>query len=174
MSLWQEGKEFQAGIELKAMLLITSVTRTGVVEEILSTFKTKHSDVPKWNQQISFQVDGSAHVDIVLKVLLIMADGSQEPWGMLRLPVSEILCRGSHQGWFFLSDKTGNPFRKSSRSSHQYYQVLVRIDVSDDLDSWQVITMATTLECISALMWRIVKRSNLKSNCCKQMRRSIT
>lgn len=122
MSLWQEGKEFQTGIELKAMLFVTSVTRTGVVEELLSTFKTKNSDAPKWNQQISLQLDGSAHVDIVLKVFLVMADGSHEPWGVLRLPVTEILCRGSHQGWFFLYDNHGDPFRKSSRSSYPCYQ----------------------------------------------------
>lgn len=66
------------------------------------------------------------HVDIILRIFLIFIDGSQKPWGMLRLPASEVLSRGTHQGWFFLSHNiTGNPFRKHVHTLYPCHEDLV-------------------------------------------------
>ncbi len=61
---------------------------------------------------MSFQLDVGQHTDIVLGLRLTLSDSRTEPWGLLRLPVYEVVSRGSHQGWFFLLDRQGNPFRK--------------------------------------------------------------
>ena len=62
----------------------------------------------------SFHVESSSHADFNLKLVLNMGGGRQEIWGLLRLPISDIITRGSHQGWFFLSDVAGDPLREES------------------------------------------------------------
>jgi len=113
-TLWQEGKDFQAGVDLQAMLFLSSHVQGQLLEELMSTFKTKIAEAPNWNQKISFPLDASTHVDLIFRIFLTVSGGRQEPWGLLRLPVAEILSRGSHQGWFFLSDNNGDPFRENS------------------------------------------------------------
>ena len=61
---------------------------------------------------MSFQLDVNQHADIVLAIRLTFSDARTEPWGLLRLPAYEVVSRGTHQGWFFLLDRQGNPFRK--------------------------------------------------------------
>jgi hypothetical protein len=63
----------------------------------------------------SFHVDASSNADFNLKLVSSMGDGRQEPWGLLRLPVSDIITRGNHQGWFFLSDVAGDPLRENPK-----------------------------------------------------------
>jgi hypothetical protein len=111
-SLWREGKDFQHGLELQANLSLTSNSGGIFHEERLTTFKAKHSESPSWNQKMSFQLDVGQHTDIVLSIRLTLSDSRTEPWGLLRLPVYEVVSRGSHQGWFFLLDQKGNAFRK--------------------------------------------------------------
>lgn len=94
------------------MLFLSSHAGGKLREELMSTFKARIAQAPNWNQKISFPVDLSTHVDLVVRIFLTLSDGSQEAWGLLRLPVSEIVSRGSHQGWFFLSDAQGDPFRE--------------------------------------------------------------
>jgi hypothetical protein len=62
----------------------------------------------------SFHVESSSNADLNLKLMLNMGGGRHEPWGLLRLPISDIIKRGSHQGWFFLSDVAGDPLREKS------------------------------------------------------------
>lgn len=48
---------------------------------------------------------------MILRLMLVTASKSKQTWGLLRLPVSEMLAHGDHQGWFYLSDVHGEPFR---------------------------------------------------------------
>ena len=111
-SLWQEGKEFHAGFELQAHFCLVSCPGGSPKEEPVAIFKAKHSETPKWQQKVGLNINSGTHVDLVLRIQMMFSDGTHQPWGLLRLPLSEIIARGSHQGWFYLSDLMGDPFRK--------------------------------------------------------------
>ncbi|KAJ1496198.1 hypothetical protein T484DRAFT_1923754, partial [Baffinella frigidus] len=108
-----------AGAELLATLIVTR--RDGAVHESLSAARTRHVAAPQWKQSLAFYVDTAKHADMILRLVLVLSDGAEQTWGLLRLPLAEVVSHGEHQGWFFLSDDAGDPLRNHRGDAARVY-----------------------------------------------------
>ena len=70
-----------------------------------SSTAAQEGERARWQQSFGFLVDPAVHGDIILRQCRRDPPAGEQDWGLLRLPIAEIVARGSHHGWFVLSDE---------------------------------------------------------------------
>ena len=70
-----------------------------------SSATVQEGERARWHQSFEFLVAPAVHSELVVRQCRRDVPAQEQAWGLLRLPVAEVVARGSHQGWFALADE---------------------------------------------------------------------